>query len=80
MKPISPHNAWREHEAYCVPLTEEGEHKAQRRLQTFTAGFNAAIEAVINMMEVQHETVKGRHNHWRVAANLVKSEFRGECE
>ena len=35
--------AWRESEAYQVPMTEEGEEKAQLRWLNFRKGWDAAI-------------------------------------
>ena len=33
------YSAWRKHEAYQVPVTEEGEYKAMRRFESFKAGW-----------------------------------------
>jgi len=38
------YDAWREHEAYQVPVTEEGERKATRRWESFKAGWIKALE------------------------------------
>jgi len=38
------YDAWREHEAYAVPVTEEGERKAARRWESFKAGWIKALE------------------------------------
>jgi len=37
--------AWRESEAYQVPMTEEGEEEAQKRWYNFRKGWNAAVKA-----------------------------------
>lgn len=76
MKPLTPcYNAWREFEAYAVPMTEEGERAMVRRMHQFRAGYCAAIKDVIRMMELQHEATEGRHNYWKIAANLVAAEL-----
>jgi hypothetical protein len=31
---------------------------------------------IINMLEIQHEAAKDTHNHWLVAANLIRAEFK----
>ena len=33
------YSAWRKHEAYQVPVTEEGEYKAMQRFESFKAGW-----------------------------------------
>jgi hypothetical protein len=30
------------------------------------------------LLMIQHEAAAGRHNHWMVAANLIKAEFGRE--
>lgn len=38
------YDAWREYEAYQVPVTKEGEYKAIRRWEIFKAGWLKALE------------------------------------
>lgn len=33
------------------------------------------VEQIVNLCEIQHEAAAGRHNHWPVAANLIRAEF-----
>ena len=33
------------------------------------------VEQIVDLFEVQHEAAAGRHNHWLVAANLIRAEF-----
>jgi len=43
--------AWREVESYQVPMTEEGEEKAQQRWINFRKGWNAAIKECAKVCE-----------------------------
>lgn len=68
--------AWREFEAYAVPVTEEGMKSMQRRYNQFKAGWDAAIDNAVNLLISQHEVSKNNHNYWHVAANLIKAELK----
>lgn len=35
------------------------------------------VNDIINLMEIMHESAKDRHNHWLVAAQLIRAEFGG---
>lgn len=63
---------WREHEAYAVPVTDEGMRLAGRRWQSFEAGWKAGIEEAIKVLMENHERVKNSHNFYHVAANMLK--------
>jgi hypothetical protein len=43
--------AWREAESYQVPMTEEGEEKAQQRWINFRKGWNAAVKACAQKLQ-----------------------------
>jgi hypothetical protein len=65
--------AWRESEAYAVPMTNEGVELANKRWFSFNKGYNAGIkEAVEQLMEL-HEIEQDRHNYYCIAANAVKA-------
>ncbi len=42
----------------------------------FKAGWDAAIDNVVNLLMIQHEVSKNNHNYWHVAANLIKAELK----
>ena len=46
------YSAWRKHEAYQVPVTEEGEYKAMQRFESFKAGW---LQAEQRMKEKNKE-------------------------
>ena len=69
------YNAWRESEAYAMPLTEEGVNKAQERWRGFNKGYEQALKDVVNLLMVQHEAAQERHNYWHVAACLIEAEY-----
>ena len=33
------------------------------------------VDQIVNLLMIQHEAAAGRHNHWLVAANLIRAEF-----
>jgi hypothetical protein len=70
--------AWREFEAYAVPVTEEGMKSMQRRYNQFRAGWEAAIKNHVNLLMIQHEAAKDRHNYFKVAANLIQAEVASD--
>ena len=45
------YHAWREFEAYQVPLNEEGEYKMMRRWNAYKAGWLKALEASVKKDE-----------------------------
>tara|TARA_R110000823_G_scaffold257638_1_gene379313 strand:+ start:2364 stop:2549 length:186 start_codon:yes stop_codon:yes gene_type:complete len=40
------YSAWRKHEAYQVPVTEEGEYKAMQRFESFKEGWLQAEQRI----------------------------------
>lgn len=47
--------AWRESESYQVPMTAEGEEKAQQRWLNFRKGWNAAIRECVKTCDTTNE-------------------------
>ena len=41
---------------------------------TYTNGVMAERQRIVNLLMIQHEAAKGAHNHWHIAANLIKAE------
>lgn len=68
----SMYNAWRESESYQVPMTDEGVELADRRLKSFTKGWNAAIKQAQYVLMEKHEENDHIHNIYHVSANIVK--------
>ena len=66
---------WRESEAYAVPMTPDGVKWSQERWRGFNAGYKQAVKDAVDLLMVQHESAKGGHNYWQVAANLIKAEL-----
>ena len=67
------YNAWREFEAYAVPLTENGEKAMQKRKNQFYAGFKAGVDSCVSILMEQHEKTKEQHNIYHVAAKMVQT-------
>ena len=59
-----------------MELTREDERIRQMRNAEEHQQF--LVEQISNLLMIQHEAVAGRHNHWMVAANLIKAEFGRE--
>lgn len=38
------------------------------------AAVRAERQRIVNLLMIQHEAAKGAHNHWHIAANLIKAE------
>ena len=49
------YHAWREFEAYQVPVNEEGEYKMMRRWNAYKAGWLEALK---------EKSVEGWHQEW----------------
>lgn len=67
------YKAWRRREAYAVPLTEEGQEKAQERLEEFNRGFTAGIKSAMYVLENMHRENKHEHNFYLFANRVVQS-------
>ena len=65
------YEAWREKEAYAVPMTEEGALLAIARWHQFSAGWDAAIDEAVKLL---HETQQGPTtlNYFVVSAQIIK--------
>lgn len=37
---------------------------------------NMVLDNIINMLQIQHEASKEKHNYWLAAAKLIEAEFR----
>ena len=59
-----------------MELTREDERIRQMRNAEEHQQF--LVEQISDLLMIQHEAVAGRHNHWMVAANLIKAEFGRE--
>lgn len=67
------YQAWRRREAYAVPVTEEGQEKAQERLEEFNRGFTAGIKSAMYVLENMHRENKHEHNFYLFANRVVQS-------
>lgn len=65
------YEAWREKEAYAVPVTEEGELLAIKRWHQFTAGWDAAIDAAVELLQ-ETQQASTTHNYFIVSAQIIK--------
>lgn len=65
------YEAWREKEAYAVPVTEEGELLAIGRWHQFTAGWDAAIDEAVQLLQETQQAAT-THNYFIVAAQIIK--------
>lgn len=66
------YRAWRRREAYGVPVTEEGQQKAEERLMEFNRGFVAGIKAAMFVLEHMHRENKYQHNYYLFAKNSLE--------
>jgi len=65
------YEAWREKEAYAVPMTDEGLQQSVVRWNNFKAGWDAAVdEAVLLLQETQQTSTT--HNYFIVSAQIIK--------
>lgn len=65
------YEAWREKEAYAVPMTEEGELRAIARWHQFTAGWDAAIDEAVQLLQ-ETQQASTTHNYFIVSAQIIK--------
>ena len=71
------YSAWRKHEAYQVPVTEEGEYKAMQRFESFKAGWLQAEQRMKgknkeNDMDKLLTIPKEKHIHRMKNGSLYK--------
>jgi hypothetical protein len=43
-------------------------------LGTYNQGVMAERQRIVNLLMIQHEMAKERHNYWQVAANLIQAD------
>jgi uncharacterized membrane protein YgcG len=41
---------------------------------TYNQGVMAERQRIVNLLMIQHEAAKDRHNYWKVAANLIQAD------
>jgi hypothetical protein len=56
-----------------MELTREDERIQQMKNMEDHQQF--LVEQIVDLLMTQHEAAAGRHNHWLVAANLIRAEF-----
>ena len=45
---------------------------------TYTNGVMAERKRIVNLLMIQHEAAKDRHNYWHVAAQLVQADVASD--
>jgi hypothetical protein len=45
---------------------------------TYAEGVMAERQRIVNLLMLQHEAAKDRHNYWLVAANLVQADVASD--
>jgi hypothetical protein len=61
-----------------MELTREDERIQQ--MANMEDHHDMLVDNIVHLCLTQHEATAGRHNHWMVAANLIKAEFgREKC-
>ena len=71
------YEAWREKEAYAIPVTDEGIQQSVVRWNSFKAGWNAAIDEAVRLLKDKQEGVDV-HNMFIVSAQIIKV-LKNEC-
>ena len=68
-----------------MELTREDERIQQ--MKNMEDHHDMLVDNIVHLCLVQHKAAAGRHNHWLVAANLIRAEFgrvsnddKGEAE
>lgn len=70
------YRAWRRREAYGVPVTEEGQQKAEERLIEFNKGFVSGMKAAMLILEHMHRENKHQHNFYLFAKNNLEEKLK----
>lgn len=70
------YQAWRRREAHAVPVTEEGQQKAEERLQEFNKGFVSGMKAAMLVLENLHREHKHQHNFYLFAKNELQQKLK----
>ena len=70
------YQAWRRRESYSIPVTEEGQRKAEERLQEFNKGFVDGIKSAMLVLENLHRENKHQHNFYLFAKNELQQKLK----
>lgn len=77
------YEAWREYEAYQVPVTTAGIEAAKDRMKVFIKGYEAGIREAANMLEAKHTEEKHTtklHNYYLVSSRLVRELYKDDYD
>jgi uncharacterized membrane protein YgcG len=45
---------------------------------TYNQGVMAERQRIVNLLMIQHEAAKDRHNYWKVAAELIQADVASD--
>ena len=77
------YEAWREYEAYQVPVTPAGVEAANARMKVFIKGYEAGIREAADMLETKHTEQKHTtdlHNYYLVSSRLVRELYKDDYD
>jgi hypothetical protein len=77
------YEAWREYEAYQVPVTPAGVEAANARMKVFIKGYEAGIREAADMLEAKHTEQKHTtdlHNYYLVSSRLVRELYKDDYD
>lgn len=79
------YEAWREYEAYQVPVTPAGVEAANARMKVFIKGYEAGIREAADMLEAKHTLETGHtttdlHNYYLVSSRLVRELYKDDYD
>lgn len=75
------YEAWREYEAYQVPMTPAGVEAANGRMRVFIKGFEAGIREAANTLKEKHEEQTTElHNYYLVSSRLVRELYKDDYD
>ena len=55
-----------------------GDRQQPTNYGTYTEGVMAERQRIVNLLMIQHEMAKDKHNYWQVAANLIQSDVASD--
>lgn len=65
-----------------IPRTPNSAEITDNLVREWQARLDAAVLAernrIVNLLMIQHEMAKDRHNYWKVAANLVQADVASD--
>ena len=72
--------AWAREAGDAEGLSEFFFHPVIERFATlaYEAGRKDETNRIVNLMMIQHEAAKERHNYWHCAANLIQAEVASD--